>query len=85
MIIFNIGSLAIQIVIGIVSGWIAGEIMGARGSWIHNLVLGVIGSFVGGFIASFLGIYTKTVSIGGIAVSVAGACLVLWLYRRFAK
>ena len=43
-----------------------------------------VGSAVGRLIAGLIGIHAETVSIGGILISVAGACLVVWLLRRFA-
>ena len=82
---FTLIGLIITIAVGILSGWIAGQIMKSSGSWLYNLGLGVAGSFVGGFIASILGIYTTDLSIGGIAISVAGACLCIWAYRKFVK
>jgi len=82
---FTLIGLAITVGIGILSGWLAGQIMKSEGSWLHNLILGVVGSFVGGFIAGLLGIYTTSFSIGGIAISVAGACLCIWIYRKYIK
>ena len=35
-------------------------------------------------IAGLIGIHADTISIGGIIISVAGACLVVWLVRKFA-
>jgi len=74
------------ILVGALAGWIAGKIMKtAKNSFWRNVVLGIAGSLVGGFLASLLGISAKAFSIGGLAVAVAGACLCIFLARKFAK
>ena len=52
-----------------------------HGFWMRVL-LGIVGSAVGRLIAGLIGIHAETVSIGGILISVAGACLVVWLMRK---
>ncbi len=75
-------NILITIVIGALVGWLAGLIMKTNhGFWIRVL-LGIVGSFVGRLIAGLLGVHAETVSIGGIIISVAGACLVVWLLRK---
>ena len=44
------------IVIGILAGWIAEQIMGREHGLLTNLVVGVVGAFLGAFIASLLGV-----------------------------
>lgn len=75
-------NIIITILIGALVGWLAGLIMKTdHGFWLRVL-LGVVGSAVGRLIAGLLGIHAETVSIGGILISVAGACLVVWLMRK---
>lgn len=75
-------NIIITILIGALVGWLAGLIMKTdHGFWLRVL-LGVVGSAVGRLIAGLLGIHAETVSIGGIFISVAGACLVVWLMRK---
>ena len=75
-------NIIIIILIGALVGWLAGLIMKTdHGFWLRVL-LGVVGSAVGRLIAGLLGIHAETVSIGGILISVAGACLVVWLMRK---
>jgi uncharacterized membrane protein YeaQ/YmgE (transglycosylase-associated protein family) len=77
-----IWNIIITILIGALVGWLAGLIMKSEhGFWVRVL-LGIVGSAVGRLIAGLIGIHAETVSIGGILISVAGACLVVWLMRK---
>lgn len=67
------------LLIGAVSGWLAGLIWKGSGfGLIGNIIVGVIGGFIGGWLAGYLG-------IGGggllwlIVVSVLGAWVLLFL------
>lgn len=67
------------IIIGIVSGLIAGKIMRGGGfGWIVNLLVGVVGGVLGGWVFSLLGIHTSSI-IGSLVTSVVGAVLLLWI------
>ena len=76
--------IIVSVIIGALSGWIAGKIMKVKGSFVFNAILGIIGSVVGGLLAGLIGIGAAKVSIGGILISVAGACLVIWAYRKLS-
>ena len=67
------------IVIGIVSGFLAGKIMrgGGFGLWI-NLVVGIIGGLLGGWVFGLLGIAAGGI-LGSLITSVVGAVLLLWI------
>ena len=43
------------VVIGVLAGWIAEQIMGREHGLITNLIVGVVGAFLGAFIANLLG------------------------------
>ena len=44
------------LIIGLLAGWLAGQIMRGRGlGLIGNLVVGVVGSVIGGFLFSLIG------------------------------
>ena len=38
------------IVIGLVAGWLATQILGGRGGLLYNLAVGLVGAIVGGFL-----------------------------------
>lgn len=77
-------SFIVAILIGGVSGWLAGRIMGVNGSWIINILLGLVGGLVGGLLGSIIGV-GATNWIGSILISVVGACILIWAYRTFFK
>ena len=66
------------IIIGILAGWIAEQVMGRNHGLVTNLAVGVIGAFLGGFIFNMLGL-----GFGGfwgsLIVSVIGAVVLLFL------
>ncbi|NDV46064.1 GlsB/YeaQ/YmgE family stress response membrane protein [Paludibacter sp. 221] len=73
------------ILIGLLSGWLAGIIVKGGGSGIiMNLVIGIIGSLLGGFLFSLLGITTTSI-LGSILMSVAGAVVLLLLVNLIMK
>ena len=55
------------IVIGIVAGWLAEQVMGRNHGLLTNLIVGVIGALVGGF------------NLITLLVAFLGACLLLFL------
>lgn len=67
------------ILIGLVSGAVAGKLMRGGGfGWIVNLIVGIIGGVLGGWLFSILGIHTSSI-IGSLITSVVGAIFLLWL------
>ena len=77
--------IIVTILIGALSGYLAGLIMKIKGGFWFNCVLGRVGSFIGFFLAGIIGITASRVSIGGILLSVAGACLLIWLVRKIGS
>lgn len=77
-------NIIISICIGALVGWLAGILMNSKNGFLMNAILGIAGSVVGRFLAALIGIHANKISIGGILISVAGACLVIWLYRKLS-
>ena len=75
-------SFIVALIIGGLSGWLAGKIMGTSYSVIINIILGLVGGLVGNFLFSLLGLGTSGI-IWEIIASAAGACVVIWLVRKF--
>lgn len=64
-------------VIGIVAGWLAGQIMKGRGfGLVGNLVVGVVGAIIGGWLAGQLGV-GATGLVGVLLIATAGAVVLL--------
>ncbi len=76
----------IWLIVGGLAGWIASKIMGtdAQQGVLLNVVVGIVGAMLAGWLISpLLGIPTINdgFSIGAFLVSIAGACLLLFLYK----
>lgn len=72
-------SSILNIALGALAGWIAGKIMKDEGSLLRNIIVGIVGGWLGGFLLGLLGL-----GLGFIG-SVGGACLLLWLIKKFKK
>lgn len=73
------------IIIGIISGFVAGKIMRGGGFGLFvNLLLGIVGGVLGGWVFGLLGIATVGI-IGSLVTSIVGAVLLLWLVSLFNK
>ncbi len=76
--------LIIELVIGGLCGCAANKLMkNDSSSILKNVILGVIGGIVGGFLGNLIGVGGGWVT--GILLSIAGACLVVWLSRKLLK
>ena len=81
----NTWSLILFLVIGLIAGWLAGQVLKGKGfGLIGDLIVGVIGAFLGGWLFNLLDI-----SIGGILGSLitafVGAVVFLYLIRIIKK
>jgi uncharacterized membrane protein YeaQ/YmgE (transglycosylase-associated protein family) len=78
--------LITTLVIGLIVGAIAKLLVPGRdpGGWIVTILLGIAGAVVGTWLGRMLGIYSGGQSAGWIA-SIAGAVLLLLLYRAIIK
>jgi uncharacterized membrane protein YeaQ/YmgE (transglycosylase-associated protein family) len=73
------------ILIGILAGWIAGQVWKGSGfGLLGDLIVGVIGSLLGSFIFGLIGIGAYGL-IGRLVISVLGALILLWLIRLIKK
>jgi uncharacterized membrane protein YeaQ/YmgE (transglycosylase-associated protein family) len=73
------------VVIGLISGWIAGKVMKGRGYGVlMDIVLGILGGVIGRFVFGLLGLSSWNL-IGSIVVSFVGAVILIWLVRQLKK
>ncbi|MET0338834.1 GlsB/YeaQ/YmgE family stress response membrane protein [Caulobacter sp. 73W] len=72
------------IIIGILAGWIAEQIMKREHGLLTNLIVGLVGSFLGAFIANVLGISWGG-WIGSLVISTLGAIVLLALLGLFRR
>jgi uncharacterized membrane protein YeaQ/YmgE (transglycosylase-associated protein family) len=73
-------NLIYVLIVGAISGWLAGEIKRGFGfGLIGNIIVGIIGAFVGNWVFGQLGISFGSGLISTILTSVVGALIVLVL------
>ena len=76
-------SWIIKIALWALAGFAASKIMKGRpDGLLSNILLGLVGGVVGSLLFSLLGLGTSGI-IWEIIASAAGACVVIWLVRKF--
>ncbi|KGD61122.1 hypothetical protein T9A_01982 [Alcanivorax jadensis T9] len=76
------------IVFGLIAGIIAKWIMPGKdpGGFIITILLGIAGAFVGGWLGSLVGLGSMgSFSLGSFVTAIAGALVLLALYRMLNK
>lgn len=74
------------LIIGAVSGWLAGQIRQGYGfGLLGNIIVGIIGAFVGSWLFRQIGVSLGSGLISHIATSVIGALVLLFLIGLFRK
>jgi uncharacterized membrane protein YeaQ/YmgE (transglycosylase-associated protein family) len=67
-------------VIGAAAGLVATKLMRVNIGLLPTIALGVVGALIGGMMIRML-----VSSIGGLIGAVAGACLLIWLAKRYGS
>ncbi len=74
-------SLIWFLVIGLIAGWLAGQVMRGGGfGLIGDMIVGVIGAFLGGWLFGLMGIAAGGL-IGSLITAFVGAVLLIFLLR----
>ena len=78
-------SILAWLVVGILAGWIAENIMGRNHGLLTNLIVGMVGAFIGGFVvSSLMGFrYAEGFNLPSIVVATLGAVLLLAVFGGF--
>jgi uncharacterized membrane protein YeaQ/YmgE (transglycosylase-associated protein family) len=79
-----VGHIIAFLIVGLVAGWLAGEIMKSRRSLLGNLGIGVAGALIGGFLGRIIGL-AATGLIGGIIMATIGAVVLLYVLEKLGK
>jgi uncharacterized membrane protein YeaQ/YmgE (transglycosylase-associated protein family) len=74
----------IWIIIGLIAGWLATQILGGRGGLLHNLAVGLIGAVVGGLIFDSLHIIPQGF-VGALVSATIGAIVFLLIWRAIRR
>jgi uncharacterized membrane protein YeaQ/YmgE (transglycosylase-associated protein family) len=73
------------ILIGLVAGWLAGQVMKGGGyGVIGDIIVGVLGALLGGWLFGMLGIGGGGL-IGSLIVAFIGACILIFLVRLIKR
>ncbi len=73
------------LIIGLIAGWLAGQIMKGRGfGLVGNLIVGVIGALLGGLLFGILGMSTTNI-LGSLVTAVIGAVVLLFIVGKVKK
>jgi uncharacterized membrane protein YeaQ/YmgE (transglycosylase-associated protein family) len=74
--------LLIIVIVGVIAGWLAGQIVQGTGFGIINdLIIGIIGAFIGGWLLPRLGIHLGVGIVAAIINATVGALLLLFVLR----
>ena len=77
--------ILIWIIIGLIAGWLANQILGGRGgSLLYNLAIGLVGAIVGGLIFGSLNILPIGF-IGELVSATVGAVVFLLIWRAIKR
>jgi uncharacterized membrane protein YeaQ/YmgE (transglycosylase-associated protein family) len=74
------------ILVGLVAGWLAGQVMKGGGyGAVVDIILGILGGIVGGWVFGMLGVWPGGGIIGSIIVAFIGAVILVWISRLLKR
>ena len=74
------------IIVGVIAGWLAGQVMKGGGyGIIVDLLLGLVGGVIGGWLFGALGILPGGGMIGSIIVAFVGAVVLVAITRALRR
>jgi uncharacterized membrane protein YeaQ/YmgE (transglycosylase-associated protein family) len=78
-------SLIWFLLIGLIAGWLAGQVMRGGGfGLVGDMIVGVIGAFLGGWLFGLLGIAAGGL-IGSLITAFVGAVVLIFLLRLIRR
>ena len=73
------------IVVGLIAGWLATQILGGRGGLLYNLAVGLVGAIVGGVLFDQIGLTVKPGFLGELISATIGAVIFLVIWRAIRR
>jgi uncharacterized membrane protein YeaQ/YmgE (transglycosylase-associated protein family) len=74
------------IVVGLLAGWLAGQVMKGGGYGVLvDIILGILGGVLGGWVFGLLGIWPGGGILGAIIVSFVGAVILVAITRLLKR
>jgi uncharacterized membrane protein YeaQ/YmgE (transglycosylase-associated protein family) len=78
--------LLYSIVVGLVAGWLAGQVMKGGGyGALMDIILGLLGGVIGGWLFGALGIWPGGGIVGAIVVAFVGAVILVAISRMLKR
>lgn len=75
-------SLLVILFVGLVAGWLAGQIVRGTGfGLVGDIIIGILGAFVGSWLLPQLGVHLGSGTISAIVNATIGAVLLLLVVR----
>lgn len=74
------------ILIGLIAGWLAGQVMKGGGYGVlGDIIVGILGALLGGWLFGKLGIWPGGGLLGSLIVAFIGACILIFLLRLIKR
>jgi len=74
------------IIVGLIAGWLAGQVMRGGGyGVVTDIVLGIVGGVIGGWLFGALGIWPTGGVVGSIIVAFVGAVILVAITRAIRR
>ena len=73
------------IIVGLLAGWLATQILGGRGGLLYNLAVGLVGAIVGGFFFEKIRLEVVPDFCGNLITATIGAIVFLLIWRAIRK
>jgi uncharacterized membrane protein YeaQ/YmgE (transglycosylase-associated protein family) len=74
------------LVVGLIAGWLAGQVMKGGGyGVVVDIILGLIGGVIGGWVFGQLGIWPGGGIIGSLVVAFVGAVILVGITRLIKR
>ncbi len=78
----TVESLFIFVIVGVVAGWLAGQVMRGGGfGLVGDLIVGVVGAIIAGWLFPMLGVSLGSGIVAAIISSAIGAIILLAIVR----
>lgn len=72
------------LLVGLIAGWVANQIMRRENTLVMNLVIGVVGAYLGAFLFRLLGL-ASTGFVGALVVATVGSVVLLAIVGAVQK
>lgn len=74
------------LIVGLVSGWLAGVLMKGGGFGIvGDIIVGILGAVIGGYLFGAVGVWPGGGLLGSIIVATVGAMVLIFLLRLIKR